>query len=129
MGWNKWYRFRSYIKHSLWIVPLVALLMQMVVTRVTHAIGGWLLNSYHKPFVFQAGVMAEVDEQPHLDAGGAQVVHELGPMLIGQGGDRLDFDDDLAQTEEVRPVGLAQRPALIAQANFLLGQELNALAG
>src|SRR6185369_13573337 len=73
--------------------------------------------------------MAEVDEQPDLDAGGAQVVHELRPMLIDQGADRLDFDDDRTETNKVRPKDLFQCPALIAQANLLLCQELNALAG
>ena len=72
--------------------------------------------------------MAEVDEQPDPEAGGAQVVHELGAVLIGEGADCLDFDDHLAETDEVRPVGLPERPALIAQANLVLGQELNASA-
>jgi hypothetical protein len=37
---------------------------------------------------------------------------------IGQRADRLDFDDHFAETDQVRPVGLAERPALIAQANL-----------
>ena len=41
-------------------------------------------------------------------------------MLIGQGADRLDFDDHLAETDQVRPVSLPERPALIAQANLSL---------
>ena len=60
--------------------------------------------------MFHAGVMAEVDEEPDLDAGSAQVIHKLRAMLIGQGADRLDFDDHLAQADQVRPVGLPERP-------------------
>ena len=40
MRWNKWYSIKSYIRSALWIVPVIALLCYLVVTRVTHAIGG-----------------------------------------------------------------------------------------
>jgi uncharacterized membrane protein len=45
MRWNRWYTFKSYLKSSLWLVPFFALLLQMVVSRITHRIGFWLMNS------------------------------------------------------------------------------------
>ena len=42
MRWNRLYSFKSYIKSALWVVPVFALLTQLVVTRLTHAIGEWL---------------------------------------------------------------------------------------
>jgi uncharacterized membrane protein len=38
MAWNRWYAFRSYLRSSLWIVPLVALLFEQVIFRVVYAL-------------------------------------------------------------------------------------------
>jgi hypothetical protein len=56
--------------------------------------------------VFHARVVTEIDEQADLKACGAQVVHELRTMLIGQSADRLEFDEYLAKTDQVRPIDL-----------------------
>jgi uncharacterized membrane protein len=45
MLWNRQYIIKSYIKSSLWLMPFFAVLVYMVVTRITHGIGGWLLNT------------------------------------------------------------------------------------
>jgi len=45
MTWNKWYSIRSYFNSSLWIVPFFAIFLNMVVSRLTHAIGLWLMQS------------------------------------------------------------------------------------
>jgi uncharacterized membrane protein len=42
MTWNRWYGLKSYVKSALWIVPLIAVALQMVMTRVVHGIGRWL---------------------------------------------------------------------------------------
>ena len=34
MQWNRWYAAKSYLNSALWIVPLVALLLENVVIRV-----------------------------------------------------------------------------------------------
>ena len=34
MGWNRWYAARSYVRTALWIVPLLALVMEQVVIRI-----------------------------------------------------------------------------------------------
>jgi uncharacterized membrane protein len=38
MAWNQWYAFRSYLRSSLWTVPLVALLFEQVIFRVVYAL-------------------------------------------------------------------------------------------
>jgi hypothetical protein len=43
--------------------------------------------------VLPTRVMAEVDDQPDFEAGGAPIVQDLGAVLIGPGADRLDSDD------------------------------------
>ena len=42
MTWNRWYGFKSYVKSALWIVPLLAVALELVMTRVVHGIGRWL---------------------------------------------------------------------------------------
>lgn len=34
MGWNRWYATRSYVRTALWIVPLLALVMEQIVIRI-----------------------------------------------------------------------------------------------
>ena len=43
MQWNRWYAAKSYLNSALWIVPLVALLLENVVIRlVLYSINGWI---------------------------------------------------------------------------------------
>jgi uncharacterized membrane protein len=45
MTWNRWYRLKSYLRSSLWIIPLVAVLFEQVVAAVIYAIdpgSGWM---------------------------------------------------------------------------------------
>ena len=42
MQWNRWYVAKSYLNSALWIVPLVALLLENVVIRLVFAIHSWL---------------------------------------------------------------------------------------
>jgi uncharacterized membrane protein len=37
MNWNRWYAARSYLRSALWIVPLVALVIEQIAIRVTSA--------------------------------------------------------------------------------------------
>ena len=57
--------------------------------------------------------MAEIHEQPDLEARGAQVIHQLGSMFSSQSCDRLDLEEHFAEADEVCPIGLSQPPALI----------------
>jgi uncharacterized membrane protein len=38
MAWNRWYAFRSYLKSSLWVVPVIALLLEQVTFRIVYAL-------------------------------------------------------------------------------------------
>jgi uncharacterized membrane protein len=42
MTWNRWYSLKSYIRSSLWIVPILALLVGMVVKRLSEPLDGWM---------------------------------------------------------------------------------------
>ena len=42
MPWSTWYRFRSYARSSLWIVPFVAIPMGIAATRLFHWLDAWL---------------------------------------------------------------------------------------
>jgi uncharacterized membrane protein len=45
MRWNLNYAIKSYISHSMWLVPFFALLLYTVFQRVTYALGAWLLQT------------------------------------------------------------------------------------
>lgn len=45
MRWDRKYVIMSYIRSSLWLVPFFAVLAYMAVTRITFAIGRWLLQN------------------------------------------------------------------------------------
>jgi uncharacterized membrane protein len=42
MRWHHWYRIRSYVKSSLWIVPFIAIPLELIAIRVLHALDAWL---------------------------------------------------------------------------------------
>lgn len=45
MHWNRRYVIKSYARASLWLVPFFAVLLYVVVHRITYAIGAWLLRT------------------------------------------------------------------------------------
>jgi len=45
LNWDWLYRVRSYVNSSLWIVPLLALLVEQVIVRLTGAAGAWLAET------------------------------------------------------------------------------------
>ena len=45
MRWNRKYAIRSYIRASMWLVPLVAVVLYTVFHRITYAIGAWLVQT------------------------------------------------------------------------------------
>lgn len=44
MAWNRWYSFKSYLRFSLWTVPLAALVAQVIVKRLAEHLGGWMVR-------------------------------------------------------------------------------------
>ncbi|MCP3713289.1 DUF2254 domain-containing protein [Paraburkholderia sp. CNPSo 3274] len=42
MDWNRWYSLRSYLRSSLWTVPLIAIAIYAVVKPVAEMVGRWM---------------------------------------------------------------------------------------
>jgi len=42
--WNLWYSLRSYVWNSLWVIPVVVILVQVVVKRLSEKFGGWMVE-------------------------------------------------------------------------------------
>ena len=42
MNWSRLYGFKNYLKSSLWLVPFVAIPLEMVITRLLHRLDAWL---------------------------------------------------------------------------------------
>ena len=38
MNWNRLYRVRSYLKSSLWVVPFIAIPLELAISRFLHGI-------------------------------------------------------------------------------------------
>jgi uncharacterized membrane protein len=45
MRWNRQYTIKSYFRASLWLMPFLSILAYVVFSRITYAIGGWLLRT------------------------------------------------------------------------------------
>ncbi|BCS52892.1 DUF2254 domain-containing protein [Geobacter sp. SVR] len=45
MLWSRWYSFKSYIRSALWVVPVIALLFEIIGSRLTEALGNRLVAS------------------------------------------------------------------------------------
>ena len=41
MTWSRWYATKSYLSSALWIVPLIALVLENVLIRVAFALSSW----------------------------------------------------------------------------------------
>lgn len=44
MAWNRRYSLRSYVRSSLWIVPVLALITALVINYLTEQLGGWMVR-------------------------------------------------------------------------------------
>jgi len=42
MNWSRLYGLKSYLKSSLWLVPFVAIPLELVTTRFLHRLDAWL---------------------------------------------------------------------------------------
>ncbi len=64
MNWNQLYSVRAYLRSSLWFVPFIAILVELVATRIVHWLDpwlGWKLMGFTVPgaqALFQAVVSA-----------------------------------------------------------------------
>jgi uncharacterized membrane protein len=46
MTWNRIFRAVSYIRSSLWMVPIVAILLEQIVVRLLHLLDAWLVYPF-----------------------------------------------------------------------------------
>ncbi|MEN6373946.1 MAG: DUF2254 domain-containing protein [Smithella sp.] len=44
MAWNRRYSLKSYLKSSLWVVPVFALITELVLKRLSERLGGWMVR-------------------------------------------------------------------------------------
>ena len=44
MAWNRRYSLRSYVRSALWIVPVLALIIQFVMKRLAENLGAWMVS-------------------------------------------------------------------------------------
>ena len=44
LAWNRRYALRSYVSGSMWLVPLFSVLIYLVLHRLVHAVGEWLVD-------------------------------------------------------------------------------------
>jgi hypothetical protein len=72
------------------------------------------------PLNLDFGVMAEVDQEAELEVGRAEIVEDLSLVLFGKIFGRLEFDDDLAITDEIRNVAMLQRRPFVAEKEIVL---------
>jgi uncharacterized membrane protein len=78
MNWSQQYGFRSYFKASLWIVPFIAIIIELIVARVLHwadGLLGWKLLGFALP-----GAQAML--QAIVSATLAFVVFTFGSLLV-----------------------------------------------
>ena len=45
LNWYRWYALKSYVMSALWIVPFVAVVIELVLVRLSAALGDWLVAS------------------------------------------------------------------------------------
>ena len=78
MTWSKLYRLRSYLKSSLWVVPFVAILLELPATRILHWLDAWLGWS----FLGLAVPGAQATLQAIVTAALSFVVFTFGSLLV-----------------------------------------------
>lgn len=44
MAWNRWCSLKSYVRSSLWVAPILALVLQIGVERLANRLGGWMAS-------------------------------------------------------------------------------------
>ena len=88
---------------------------------------GKFLVSAEEAFVFHSWIMTEVREQAQFAAGCAEIIQELRAVLIGQGRDGFDLEDDLVVANEVGCKRLNESAAAILQGLRCLRLKWNSL--
>lgn len=78
MNWNIWYRIKSYVRSSLWIVPFIAIPLELIATRASH----WLDARLDWTFLDLAVPGAQATLQAIVTANLSFVVFTFGSLLV-----------------------------------------------
>jgi uncharacterized membrane protein len=78
MQWNQRYRLNSYVRSSLWLIPLVAIPAGLIASRLVHRLDAWL--DWH--FLDLAAPGATVLFQTIVTANLSFVVFTFGSLLV-----------------------------------------------
>ena len=78
MTWNHLYRARSYVRSSLWFVPFIAILVELVAIRLVHWVDGWLAW----PFLNFSASGAQAILEAIVTANLSFVVFTFGSLLV-----------------------------------------------
>jgi uncharacterized membrane protein len=79
MGWNRWYATKSYLRSSLWIAPLIALVLELIAIRGVSAIDAYL-HWVPRLATTPAGTISAIDTVITLTA--SFIVFTFGSILI-----------------------------------------------
>src|SRR5262245_33920368 len=71
-------------------------------------------------YPFEQRIMAEVNDQTELKSGRFQIICYLRSMLWRNLRNRLNFNDDFARANKIRPVSLLEAHSVIGQNQWLL---------
>jgi uncharacterized membrane protein len=79
MGWNRWYVAGSYLRSALWVVPLIALVLEQVIIRVLTRFDLYL-GLVPQLATTAEGVVGEMDTV--ITLAGSSIVFTFGSMLV-----------------------------------------------
>ena len=102
--WNKVFHVISYTKSSLWIVPIVAIVIELIAFRVLHVLDAWLLW----PFQDRGLQAAETILQTIITLNLSFMVFTFGSLLVaiqvasGQMTPRIQARDTVSATNKRR---------------------------
>jgi uncharacterized membrane protein len=78
MSWKRFYSLRSYIRTSLWVIPFIAIPLELVATRVLHRFDGW----FGWPFLGVGETGAQAMLNAIVTATLSFVVFTFGSLLV-----------------------------------------------
>jgi uncharacterized membrane protein len=78
MNWSRFYGFKNYLRSSLWLVPFVAIPIELVTTRLLHGLDAWLRWSFLE--FTQAGARAMLEAFVTITL--SFVVFTFGSLLV-----------------------------------------------
>jgi uncharacterized membrane protein len=76
--WNRLFRVVSYMKSSLWIVPIIAIVLELITIRVLHAVDAWIVW----PFDVRGLTGAETMLQTVITISLSFMVFTFGSLLV-----------------------------------------------